>query len=490
MGFTLTLTQPIDTPNTADVPDTAGTGGHEHAEWPPHPARVLCALAATAREPSDRSALRWLEARPGPLITVSEESPQGPRPAYATVRLSWSDVAEPRTARALNELTQRMPDGGTWTGLIPASATIRNTASTRQNTTGDDGATGDDPTGDDGLTGDGDRDRTVLEPCDLVTAELMLRVPYPGFLDDVDDELRKKRPAWESGRYRGYRLRQTSEPSTGRPARPHPRRQDRNEPDNTDTNRIVASVYPDILVLPFTGLRPQARLTVPFTEALRSAVLTAAGNTAPPALHGHGADGRPHVAFLALPDVGHPRADGNLLGLAVAIPRLPDEERAAVFLALRRLRRDNTTGTFTLRVPRLGGVDLRYQHPRGPSLPRGITPQRWRRDSRRWVSVTPIVLDRYPKRPDRPKQLERAVLTTLRGAGLPDPIDLQVSITPLTLGAAQLRQSELPSHASNRLFRHIAVTFDRPLAGPVLVGSGRYLGIGLLAPTPTDSDET
>src|SRR6266545_736218 len=30
-------------------------------EWPPHPARLFCALVASAREDADWAALRWLE---------------------------------------------------------------------------------------------------------------------------------------------------------------------------------------------------------------------------------------------------------------------------------------------------------------------------------------------------------------------------------------------------------------------------------------------
>jgi CRISPR-associated protein Csb2 len=88
--------------------------------------------------------------------------------------------------------------------------------------------------------------------------------------------------------------------------------------------RVVPSVYRDVMVFQFSGLKPQARLTARLTEAFRSAVLKASVGQAPPALHGHGADGRPHVAFLALPDVGGDHADGHLLGLAVAVPELPE----------------------------------------------------------------------------------------------------------------------------------------------------------------------
>jgi hypothetical protein len=123
----------------------------------------------------------------------------------------------------------------------------------------------------------------------------------------------------------------------------------------------VPSVYRDVLVFQFRGLSPQAQLSGTMTAALRSAVLHGAADAAPAALHGHGADGRPHVAFVALPDVGHPHADGHLLGLAVAVPDLPAAERSAVLRAVLGMRRADRDGLVELAVPRLGTVDLTYQ---------------------------------------------------------------------------------------------------------------------------------
>jgi CRISPR-associated protein Csb2 len=111
--------------------------------------------------------------------------------------------------------------------------------------------------------------------------------------------------------------------------------------------------------------------------------------------------------------------------------------------------------------------------------PWGATTQRWLYESVRWASATPVVLDRFPKDPD---QVEKEIRTSMRRVGLPDPVSVQVSNRPLLPGAADLRPSDLPRRAQGRLFCHIAVDFDRPVTGPLLVGAGRYLGVGLLAP--------
>jgi CRISPR-associated protein Csb2 len=55
--------------------------------------------------------------------------------------------------------------------------------------------------------------------------------------------------------------------------------------------------------------------------ALRKAAITRVPDPVPAQVSGHGALGRPHVGFLALPDAGHEHVDGHILGFALAIPR-------------------------------------------------------------------------------------------------------------------------------------------------------------------------
>lgn len=463
--------------------DAAEADDRLRAEWPPHPARLVCALRAAARGDNDRSVLRWLETLPPPLIVAADRIQACRREAYAVtnalearggsqthpgrvnklrgrtqampadpgVAMIWAAAAQPGHVQALDAMARRIPYLGRSTGIALVAASAR--AEGRPVDTG--------PA------------RTVFEPCDLLGGEVSLRVAYPGFVEDLEEQFDAGRPAWEAARYRAYRRRR---PSSG----------DRADTAASGPEEVAPSVYTDVLVFQFAGLRPQARLTVPLTETLRSAVLRAARGQAPSVLHGHDADGRPHVAFLALPDVGHPHADGHLLGLAVAVPELPQPQRAAVLRAVMGLRHPHRTDVVQLSVPRLGTVELLYQP--GLVRPWGASPQRWRQGSRRWVSVTPVVLDRFPR---RRQQTVDEVVRCLRTVGLPDPVDVQVSAEPLLAGAARLRPLDLPAHTrkQQRLFSHVAVTFDRRVSGPVLAGAGRYLGVGLFAPTGADDHD-
>jgi CRISPR-associated protein Csb2 len=474
--------------------EAAQADDRDRAEWPPHPARLVCALRAVARGEGDRAALCWLATQPPPLIVAADQAWSSRREAYvvtnalitkgksqthpgrtnqlqvrtralpadSTVTMVWPGPVDPNHVRALDGMARRIPYLGRSTGIALVAAAARED---------------DEPV--DAAVGVRDGHRVVFEACDLLDGEVSVRVPYPGYVEDLEAQFDAGRPAWEVTRHRAYRRRPIATlDACGPPAGAA-------SDDLVAGTDVVPSVYTDVLVFQFSGLRPQARLAVRLTEALRSAVLRGCGRQAPAVLHGHDAPGRPHVAFLALPDVGHERADGHLLGLAVAVPELPAEQRSAVLRAVLGLRcaqpgpgrPASAPRVVELAVPRLGAVQLIYQP--GLVRPWGASPQRWRRGSRRWVSATPVVLDRHPKRPGL---VEHEVRRCLRVVGLPDPVDVQVSMEPLLAGAARLRPMDLPQHSQRRLYRHVAVTFDRQVTGPVLVGAGRYLGVGLLAP--------
>jgi CRISPR-associated protein Csb2 len=465
--------------------DAAEVDDRERAEWPPHPARLFCALVAAARGDDDRAALRWLEAQPAPVVRAAAEPQESRHAAYVVtnvlsakggsqthpgrtnglrartravpssplVRFEWPVDADDQLVAALDGMARRVPYLGRSTGIALVSAAATGGGAERADASVDGGSVDDEV-------------MMRFEPCDLLAADVSLRVPYLGFVEELDVQFEAGRPAWEVSRYQGYRVVAA-----------------RTAPDQASASPAalgtVPSVYEDVVVFRFVGVRPDARLAVRFTQALRRACLAVAGDGAPEVLHGHRVNGRPHVAFLALPDVGSQHADGHLLGMAVTIPHLPAPERQAVVRAVLGLRRPDLHDVVELGVRDVGKVELIYQP--GLVRPWGASPERWRKGSQRWVSATPVVLDRHPKPQGA---IEAEVRSCLRTVGLPDPVDLTVSTEPLMPGAARLRPIDLPEHCHKKLFRHVAVTFDRVVAGPVLVGAGRYLGVGLLAPVP------
>jgi CRISPR-associated protein Csb2 len=212
------------------------------------------------------------------------------------------------------------------------------------------------------------------------------------------------------------------------------------------------------------------------TNAFRRAVLAQAGDGAPALLHGH--DRNPHAAFLALPNVGHRAATGQIMGLGVAIPRDGDPKDVdAIIQAVHAVER--------LAVHR-ALEPSRLADPDPDSGLKTLMPSRWFGPARRWQTVTPVILDRFPKRNGNRGHaagLREAVLISLRHAGVPEPVELSVSRAPWIPGA-------LPAGAYEGrppgLRVHVDLRFTEPVRGPILVGRGRYLGLGLFAPTGRD----
>jgi CRISPR-associated protein Csb2 len=243
----------------------------------------------------------------------------------------------------------------------------------------------------------------------------------------------------------------------------------------------------DWFVLEITPrLAPQHIVAV--TSALRGALLKHATEQ-PEVLHGHQSDGQrtlmPHVAFLALPDVGHPHASGNVMGVAVLLPRDLGQdapERKATLGAIGRwLQRSGpdvpTTGA--LYLP--GGRQIHCELQQDPSLA-SLRMNTWANPSAEWVSASPLALPwRAKKNLDRADEWQLAeewVVESCRHVGLPDPIEVDVGIAPMLMGTLPAnRYPTFRQGGTARRLVHARVRFASRVAGPFVLGSGRYFGL-------------
>ena len=120
-----------------------------------------------------------------------------------------------------------------------------------------------------------------------------------------------------------------------------------------------------------------------------------------------------------------------------------------------------------------------------------LNPATWTRPSRRWATVTPIALDQNPgnllaRDPAAAAQAaERAEATIARACehvGLPRPAWVQVMRRSL-FDAAPEAQRFMPYPRSGpgpkRVCVHAETCFEEPVAGPVVLGAGRYFGVAL-----------
>lgn len=196
------------------------------------------------------------------------------------------------------------------------------------------------------------------------------------------------------------------------------------------------------------------------TDALRRAVLSRLGDAAPLLAHGHSAE--IHLGWLGLPNLSD-YGDGAILGLAMAVPKGCDStERAQCVAAM-----------LSVNHIMLGGIRFGLTR---PTAAMSLHERTWSHPAQRWVSATPVVLDRFPKSKTTAQEI---VAQSCERAGYPRPINVELSQTS-ALAMPPARDFKLRKPGG--LYAHVALEFERPVHGPMLVGKERYFGLGLFLP--------
>jgi len=256
--------------------------------------------------------------------------------------------------------------------------------------------------------------------------------------------------------------------------------------------RPARTVFGELLLLRPTSFRsatgriPSIAIAEELGRALRGALLRHADDPPPAVLSGHYPDGRaldrPHAAFLTLPDLRS--GSGTVAAAAIALPRdIELSDLQAILLAAARWERSGTR----LWLGRLGEITFERVEPGEADL----TP--WVGPAKLWASVTPVVLDRNPGnlRSHEPDKAARAVAhaeeTVANACGyldLPRPATVRVrSRSPLhgIPAAHSFRPFPARGGSFRRFCIHSEVVFAEPVGGPIMLGVGRYFGVGLLA---------
>jgi len=108
-----------------------------------------------------------------------------------------------------------------------------------------------------------------------------------------------------------------------------------------------------------------------------------------------------------------------------------------------------------------------------------------------WRTVTPAALSvRHPRgkmsggrRAEHLGAVAHAARQALRHAGFPDGVEvLLVQREPFDTKGSLAAEFAEDSRFQSRQLYHLEVMFSEPVTGPVVVGNGRYLGLGLCAP--------
>jgi CRISPR-associated protein Csb2 len=195
-------------------------------------------------------------------------------------------------------------------------------------------------------------------------------------------------------------------------------------------------------------------------------------------------------------------ADGALLGVALIFPRTATAaERSAVLRAVGAWENSDRADRDVeppAHIPILlaGGLELWVQRQLAPTL-RTLQAARWCGPARQWATVTPIALDRHPgdlRERDGDKlaralaEAQASIVDACRRIDLPVP---RVDIHPAAPIAGGLKAREFPAYPpvpgrTRRALTHAVLEFEQPVIGPILLGAGRYQGLGLLCPCDGD----
>ena len=242
------------------------------------------------------------------------------------------------------------------------------------------------------------------------------------------------------------------------------------------------------IVFTLTGRRYALPAALQLTAALRGLLLKHCGQQPPPAwFSGHRADGgptdQPHMALLPLPFVDAEHADGRIMGLGVALPAGLDP--AAVDDCLGPIVLDPETGfarrhrLFKGRWLECGLETVLHERP-----PQSLRRTAWTAASRIWASVTPVVLDRHYDGADKWARAAADLRIGCARIGLPEPERVWLHSASSVRGVPPAQAFPYLTHqgGGRRYHAHAVLVFAQPVAGPVLLGAGRFRGYGLCRP--------
>ena len=453
-------------------------------DWPPQPDRVFSALvaawAARGECSNERRALEWLERQPPPAIHAgrctartapdvfvppNDQRSSSVAETYLKVMPEWRSrhARQPRrfpTAWLDHPVMEMIwadePPGGTAEVLAALARDVSYLGHS-----------------------------TSLVRCRFVSREApaTLHAPVPA----------RRRI------YRG-RLQELRREFARSPARPVIR-PGASVPVPLSDTRPPAPRAADWLVLEVVGGDvPDIRAAAPVGRSLRRCLMSGyrgigMEHEVPDVVSGHTPDGSParspHLAIVPMAFVGYPHADGHVFGYALVPPGdtslrdIPGLRSA--FEQLADYDHDAERRVLTLTgVPRRSPLQL---SPAGATTRRSLLPGPYLDKARVWASVTPIVLDRHLKRYDEGRVRE-LIADACANADLPrpDPARVQVGkhsgiegVPPAwqVASAPAWTRWRIPKALESRLRLHVVIDFGREVAGPVMLGAGRYTGLGL-----------
>lgn len=439
---------------------------YDDPEWPPHPGRLFSALYCAFAEgdfgDAEREALLWLESLRPPLISASNalqrETPQSyvPPNDFGDIEA----VPKYRTTKAPRRFPTMIPDEPIlhFCWKTGDSNEISSQREALQRLTKSIQYFGHSSTPVRVSVTDYYGDVTY-EPHPAGT--IPIRVPRPGRLQELEYRFSiDERPL-------------PSAPVSYRKWQP------------TDESPVPESNFDEIIVFQaIDGPRFSLEGTYKLTSKVRNAVMSLATDPLRPIITGHLDDGSPlqddHVAFVPLANVGNRWADGAILGFALLIPKsASQEDRRYIYRAIGG--RPETEGG--LRVLTFRDAPPLKVRRRPVPTRRSLQPKTYQGPSKRWATMTPMVFDRFPKEKDGSRKSDILVRACER-IGLPAPASIFFHEHSRLVGTPPSSEYFVSPKASfsRRPRTHVAIEFEEKVRGPIVLGAGRYFGLGIMRP--------
>jgi CRISPR-associated protein Csb2 len=459
-------------------------------DWPPQPDRIFSALVATwgarGQQDEEGNALKWLEELSEPRITASEAEPR-------TAPVSFVPPNDPKTGRSGNRSVLPMFRGRQprrfpaarphdsivrlyWKGIEPDDKTFTLLSQLAADTSYICHSTS--------LTRCCFLRSEVAPPTD---AQQPRRRIYGGRFN----ELRRDYARFVK--------------SCGKVGRPQPGEQVAHKSKSTERNP-ESYFSRDWLVLEHVGGEmPDIRAAALLAKEIRDTLLSGyrqngMADCIPALVSGHLQDGsptrEPHLAVVPLAFAGsNSYADGHVLGFALVPPLNSglftdgDFLRAMRSVAPFDVAQQRRTLRETIRLRRFG---LKLAPTLDPGR-RSLDSTAYTKAASTFGTVTPVVLDRHLKEKGEARQEE--VIAQIKSAcvniGLPEPYsvipDKQSAIEGVPSAqpsgnAPEWMRWRLPVSLASRPLIHAVIQFSAPVEGPVILGAGRFVGLGLCRP--------
>jgi CRISPR-associated protein Csb2 len=111
-----------------------------------------------------------------------------------------------------------------------------------------------------------------------------------------------------------------------------------------------------------------------------------------------------------------------------------------------------------------------------------LTASTWLGPSTLWTSVTPVILPRFPGKARFTEDVQAILNECCSYIGIQEPFEYELDRNGALPGVPPVRRFRMPGRYQGRPAFHVVMRFQRPVRGPLILGSGRYLGIGLCMP--------